>query len=255
MNSLQATGLSDIGAVRTHNEDAFAVLQRQGLILVSDGMGGHSGGRFASAEVVENVSRLVRSRLANDGPTGHDATRDTLRNAIAEVNLRIWDIGRNQSHLAGMGATLVLAFFREKHVFIANMGDSRAYLYRNGRLTVLTEDHSVVGLLLREGAISSEQAKDHPAKGQLSRYMGMGGNVFPDVTSLPLISGDRFLLCSDGLHTDLSDTAIQRIFDRRGGLEETCRRLVQAALEAGGSDNVTAITAEWRDSAVVDRQG
>jgi protein phosphatase len=143
-----------------------------------------------------------------------------------------------------MGATVVLAFLWGQQVFIAHIGDSRAYLYRRGELRQLTDDHSVVGILLRHGKITPEEAKIHPARNKLSRYVGMEGEVYPDVQRLRPSAGDRLLLCTDGLTTMVPDDAIAEILVNCGDPQMACRSLVEAANAARGQDNVTVLVAD-----------
>jgi protein phosphatase len=145
-----------------------------------------------------------------------------------------------------MGATVVLVLLRDGKAYIVNMGDSRAYLYREHRLKQLTEDHSIVGILLRHGDITPEEAKKHPARGRLSRYVGMEGEVYPDVRTLAMKAGDRLLLCSDGLTNMVSDDEIALVLKDCSDLQSVCETLVKAANTAGGADNITVIVVDFR---------
>lgn len=243
--ALLAAGLTDAGRVRGSNQDALAVLPEQGWLIVSDGLGGRNAGEAASRVVVEVLPRVLRERLAST-PHRTTAVHRILRDAIVEMSQDLHRSARGRPGLAGMGATLVLVCIFHGAASIASMGDSRAYLFRGGRLRCLTRDHSVAGILLRNGEISEEEAKTHPGRKMLSRYVGMPSAVYPDVRTVPLKPGDRLLLCTDGLTRMVSETAIAEVLDGGGPPEAACRTLVDSANAAGGDDNVTVLVAEWR---------
>jgi PPM family protein phosphatase len=242
---LKVTALSDVGKVRSHNEDSFAVLPEQGLLIVSDGMGGHNAGGLASKIVVEALPQMIFKALQSLQEPSIEQLQDVVRDSAVDLSNEICKRTRREPDLAGMGATFVLAMFLEKKAIVAHMGDSRGYLFRSGELRLLTEDHSVVGLLLREGQITPKQASEHPARGQLSRYVGMQGEVFPDVLACELVSGDRVLLCTDGLTGEVSDSKIGNILNDGVDLKEISTALIDAANKAEGADNITVVLAEW----------
>ena len=145
-----------------------------------------------------------------------------------------------------MGATVVLAMIKRRSAYIAHMGDSRAYLFRDNQLKQLTEDHSIVGILLRHGDITPEEATEHPAKGRLSRYVGMEGKVYPDVRSIAIKKEDRLLLCSDGLSGMLNDRNIAELLIMHPDPQAACKALADAANSAGGTDNITVVIVDWK---------
>ncbi|MDI7278161.1 MAG: SpoIIE family protein phosphatase, partial [Anaerolineae bacterium] len=144
------------------------------------------------------------------------------------------------------GATVAAAWLRGGQAHLAHMGDSRIYLYRQGRLSQQTEDHSVVALLLRSGEITPEEARRHPARHQITRHVGMEGEVYADVRTIQLEPGDRLLLCTDGLTGPLDDERVAALLAEHGDPEAACRALVAAANAAGGADNITALVVDWR---------
>lgn len=252
---LRAAGLSDPGRIRPGNEDAVAVLPEWGYLLVADGMGGGNAGATASKIVAAVLPKMLEQRLDTSpasgnpsllaSPSGDETLSLLLRDTLVELSQMIWKQSAGQPGLAGMGATVALACVRGRQAFIAHMGDSRAYLLRQGRLERLTQDHTVVGILLRGGEITPEEAKHHPARSRLSRYVGMQGVVYPDVRAVELANGDRLLLCSDGLTGMVEDAEIARILGSCADPEAACRALVDAANAAGGKDNVTVVVADW----------
>ncbi len=242
---LKVAAVFDVGKIRSHNEDSFVVLPEQGLLIVSDGMGGHNAGGLASKIVVEVLPQMLVKALQSLQEPSIEQLQEVVRDSVVDLSNEIWQRSRREHELSGMGATLVLAMLFEKKAIVANMGDSRAYLFRTGELQQLTEDHSILGFLMREGQIASEEVKNHPAKGKLSRYVGMQGEVFPDVQVLELTSGDRLLLCTDGLTGEVSDSKIGNILNDGVDLKEISTALIDAANEAEGADNITVVLAEW----------
>jgi protein phosphatase len=246
--SLRAAALSDIGKVRRANEDAFALLPEQGLLIVADGMGGHRGGATASKIVVSVLPKMIEQRLASVPQDQVETISRFLRDAVLDLSRQVRQQSAREPSLAGMGATVVVAWVKGKQAFIAHMGDSRAYLYRQGKLKQLTDDHSVVGILLRQGEITPEEARVHPARNQVTRCVGMEGEVYPDVQTLLLSAEDRLLLCTDGLTGMVRDEGIAEILARSDDPQIACGSLVDAANAAGGHDNVTVLVADWRTS-------
>ena len=198
------------------------------------------------------LDRFCVNSSKGTGSSSSEAPRDSvevtkliLRDTIVELSQLIWKQSSGQPGLSGMGATLVLACIRGDHAYIAHMGDSRAYRYRQNELELLTQDHSVVGILLRDRKITDEEARHHPARGSLSRFMGMQGVVYPDVQDFKLAAGDRLLLCSDGLTGMLPDRVIARTLETERAPETACKALVEAANGNGGKDNITVVVGEW----------
>ncbi|MGH9940136.1 MAG: PP2C family protein-serine/threonine phosphatase [Blastocatellia bacterium] len=246
-DGLQWAALSDVGKVRQNNEDAFALLPEHGLFIVSDGMGGCRAGETASKIVVEALPRMIERRLAAIQSERADVVSLALRDAIVDLSQQLRRQSAGNPDLAGMGATVALACMRKDRLFIAHMGDSRAYLYRGGKLDQLTEDHSVVGILLRGGEITPEEVEVHPARGVLSRYVGMEGMVYPDTRALELLAGDRLLLCTDGLTGMAPDSRIAEILGACDDPQEACQALVEAANASRGNDNVTALVVAFEN--------
>ncbi|MGH4010995.1 MAG: Stp1/IreP family PP2C-type Ser/Thr phosphatase [Pseudonocardiaceae bacterium] len=245
MTALRWAGLSDRGRVRERNEDRWSVDVDLGLFVVSDGMGGRPAGEVASEVVVATLPTLVATHLgATPDPAAPDATQQ-LRTALAELSVGLREGSQDTPRLAGMGATAVVALVRQATALIAHVGDSRAYLWREGSLDRLTRDHSLAQELVDAGAITGEQAADHPARGQLTRHIGMLGEVSPDVRRITLYPADRLLLCSDGLTGMVDDARIRMILDGCPDPDRACRALIEAANEAGGTDNITVLVVTY----------
>jgi len=234
--TLGAAGLTDKGCGREENEDAFLVDMQRGLFAVADGVGGHEGGYVAAQTVVQQLPPYVDRHLADR----RRAVKKGLRNAVLDLSAAIRKSGRQTGKLRGMGSTLAGLLVRQRHAYVVSMGDSRVYRWRNG-LTCLTEDHSVTGLLLREGEISVRSAVGHPARGQLTRYVGMEHEVYPDTFCLRIAAGDCFLLCTDGVWNVLPDGEIGTILSEEREPEAACARMIRSAKARDVQDNVTCV--------------
>lgn len=233
---------SDIGLVRQYNEDNFYVFddasafEEQGmLIAVADGMGGHNGGDVAS-QVAVNTTAAYYSTRRKDGPL------DRLVSAVEQANRQIWDISQENEGFYGMGTTLTSIVFCGREAHIAHVGDSRAYLFREGRMTQLTDDHSLVAQAVREGILTPEQAARHPQRSIITRALGTKDSVEVDSLTIHVQPGDHMILSSDGLHGFVEDPEIEEYIRTYGNHPyELAQQLVQAALGKGGNDNVTVI--------------
>jgi protein phosphatase len=242
MNVRAAAG-THVGRRRRINEDRFAVAPELGLYLVADGMGGHTAGQVASELAAEASLRAIRTlQDASVSPA------EKLRFAVASANRAIFEAARERPELAGMGTTLVAMLATEGRVALAHVGDSRAYLVRGGRIRQLTDDHSVVGELLRRREISAEAAREHPHRHVLTRALGVRPGVEPDLAELSPAAGDVFTLCSDGLTTHVRDEEIAKRMDEADP-QAAVDGLIELANARGGEDNVTLVLLRWEDGA------
>lgn len=234
MTALRAAGITDPGQVRGQNQDTFII--RDDLVLIADGMGGYAGGEVA-AEIAADV---VANRFSTD------ATARGLAEAFHDANRRIFERGAEPG-LEGMGTTLVAAAVvagaGTERLLVANVGDSRGYLLRDGSLRQLTEDHSVAAELVRMGRIEEEEGVEHPGRHVLTRALGVEQEVAPDVVELEPQRGDRLLLCSDGLSNELDQGELLSLLSV-GEPSDAARALVAAANAHGGLDNITAVVAD-----------
>lgn len=236
---------SDIGKVRAENQDAFAVEPETGLFLVVDGMGGHRGGAVAAEIVARDLPAMIEIALEKLRSPRSRSIRPLLRRLIREQNRDVHEEGADVSEHAGMGATLALILLRDGRVYAANAGDSKIYRLRDGRLRLLSVEHSIVAELLESGLIAPEQAEHHSMVGVVTQYMGMPEGVEPHVRSLALKPGDRFLLCTDGLTDMVEDKGIAERLKTHAEPQAACEMLVAAANNAGGHDNVTTVVVDW----------
>lgn len=221
--------------LRPRNEDSCYASEGGGtpLVIVADGMGGHAAGDVASRMAVDMIREWF-SDVANCGEDG-------IRRAVDAVNNAIYERSRGEAGLVGMGTTLVFALLSRPGFLAASIGDSRIYLFSRGRLTQISEDHSLVAALVAMGEITKEEAMVHPRRNVITRALGTKNEERADIFDTPWIDGDILLLCSDGLHGALTDSEIAEILNREGDVGRAARALVDAALAAGSTDNVTAV--------------
>lgn len=241
----QWASVSDAGQIRKENEDAFFVSPELALLVVSDGMGGHRGGALASKIVTEDLPVMVENMLANLKSESTRSVRTVFKKTIIEQSKQLRMEGESESGYKEMGATLVMALLKKGRAYVGNLGDSRIYLMRKGKLSQITKDHSVVSELLDKGKIKPDEAEDHEAHGQLTHYIGMEEDVLPHVRTLALQKHDRLLLCTDGLTDMVSDKEIAEILNENPDLDKACKTLVKKANATGGHDNITVILADW----------
>jgi serine/threonine protein phosphatase PrpC len=232
---------SDTGRQRHANEDSY--FARAPIFLVADGMGGAQAGEVASKTAADAFER--------DLPDG--APETILRETIESANHKIHELARDDPSRAGMGTTITAAMFNAEtdEVAIGHVGDSRAYRLRDGRLELLTRDHSLVEEMRRKGQITDEQAEEHPQRSIITRALGPEAEVEVDVQTVPALPGDVFLLCSDGLTTMIGERRIEDLLAGASSLDAAVRALVDDANREGGRDNITAVAFRLDDAAAV----
>jgi len=243
--TLDAAGLTDVGRVRVSNEDHFDYDERLGIFVVCDGMGGHAAGEVASRIAVDSVlayfrkhqSLVAKSPAPDDAPLG----ARMLAEAVKQANDAILEYAESHKNTSGMGTTLVAARFADGNVSIANVGDSRIYLLREGELLQLTEDHSLVMEQVRRGMLSLDEAKRSTAQNIITRALGTDDTTLPDLGEFPAQAGDVLLLATDGVLRHVTDTEIRDVLLQIPSLEAACATLIDLANEGGGDDNSTCV--------------
>lgn len=248
--ALEAYARTDVGPVREHNEDSMLIDVENGVFVVADGMGGHAAGEVASAMASETVHRTLvgaadpdETRLVRDHESEDpaDVLRERLRYAMNQASIAIRRASEANPETRGMGTTLVVLVIDGDQAHLAHVGDSRAYLFRNGRLVRLTRDHTVVQQEIDAGRLTPELARLLPHKHILTQSVGFHGPVEPDTTTRAILPGDVFVLCSDGMTDPLDDDAIEKMMDGVP-VDVLADTMVEAALKAGTEDNVTVLT-------------
>lgn len=222
---------SDIGRVRKSNQDAVIADDAERLYGVADGMGGHNGGETASAGARDGLTELLRGKAPE---------MNSLRTGIMAVNRRLFLEQKEDESLSGMGTTLTALWVGERVIYVGHVGDSRAYRLRDGRLEQMTMDHSMVAELVRAGMLTPEEAANHPMRNVITRAVGTEEGIDVDLMAEERRPGDVWLVCSDGLHGMVTDQAMTEIL-LNNTLEEAADRLIEAALAAGGRDNVSLV--------------
>lgn len=230
---LEAFGLSDPGCVRANNEDYYLLAPTLDLYLVADGMGGAQAGEHASKLAGDTVAEFIWKSGQSSG--------EVLLDAIAEANRRVLEAAEGDPNLHGMGTTLTAAFKVGNELLFANVGDSRAYLFENEQLHAITEDQTWVNEVGRRLGINEDALKIHPMRHVLTMALGVGETIRVHSYAVPLNTGSQFLLCSDGLHGVIPLETIIETLSKVETLEIKCRTLVEAAKNAGGPDNITAV--------------
>ena len=220
---------TDVGKLRKNNQDA--VILGNGLAGVADGMGGHKGGEIASAGLRDGLLRELKDCHPD---------KNKLEEAISTVNRELWTQQENDASLSGMGTTLTILWPDEKNMIIGQIGDSRAYLLRDGNLTQITNDHSMVADMVRKGVLTEEQAACHPMRNYITRAVGPEVKIETDRTIHDRRQGDRWLVCSDGLYGMITRSALEQIM-MKDDLENAADELLEAALQGGGKDNITLV--------------
>jgi PPM family protein phosphatase len=233
-----AAGLSDVGKQRVHNEDRFILLPEFNVFAVADGMGGHQSGELASRLAASTIATYFR----NGG--GHERSiSDNLRAAVTYANAKIFTRADDSRSHRGMGTTIVAVAYdpQQAELFIAHAGDSRCYRMRSDEILQLTRDHSLVADALLERPDLSESDLAYLPRNVITRALGIGPSVDVDLRTERVETGDIYLLCSDGLHTLVSDEDIAAIVKRNPTLTDACAALIAQANAAGGKDNITAV--------------
>ena len=232
MPRLNTAVRTDIGRRRDSNEDVALAHDR--LAVVADGMGGREGGEVASALAAGVVQAAFTGR-----------SLDELRAGVRAANRAVWERARVSTDLEGMGTTLcTLGLTDDGALGVVNVGDSRAYLLRQGGLRQLTEDHSVTAELVRRGELTEVEARDHPHRAVLTRALGVGPDVDADSTAEPVVAGDRLLVCSDGLFNEVGDDEIESVMTTATDVSSAADALMDLALSNGGRDNVSVVVAD-----------
>jgi protein phosphatase len=230
-----ASALTDRGRKRPSNEDAFGLSVEHGVFVVCDGMGGAAAGEVASSLAVAEMMRALTQRQGLE-PAPVEAAE-----AVAEANEAIFSRSQRNPNLNGMGTTLVALLVEDRHAWMVNVGDSRGYRLRDSKLEQITLDHSLVEEQIRLGQMSPAEALRSPLKNVITRALGTQAVVSPDIFEIEIEPDDQFLLCSDGLVREVPDSVLESILSQDATLEEKCSRLIEAANEAGGHDNITCV--------------
>ncbi|MEI8348869.1 MAG: Stp1/IreP family PP2C-type Ser/Thr phosphatase [Candidatus Omnitrophota bacterium] len=238
--TFKVKGVTDVGLVREDNEDDYVIAEKLGLFIVADGIGGHNAGEIASKTATKAILNFFQKIPKKD--LSEDIENKT-NEAVQAAHQQILNLSLTNPSLEGLGTTFVSAFFKQpNYFFIANIGDSRAYLFKNKKLEVLSQDHSVVAQLVQRGDITQDQARNHPSRNIVTQALGIDISMGCHQKRIGVKDRDIIILCSDGLWDMLADKAIERVVEEKGSDPQSlCFALVNAAKAAGGNDNITVI--------------
>ena len=250
-----ASGLSDVGCRRGNNEDRIWMDLELSAFALADGMGGENCGEVAAEIAVNTVAAYLRDnpRQENSWPFGYDAGADLISNqvmtAIHAANRRVFESSRNGSGCNEMGSTILAVNVTGKTATIGAVGDSRAYFYRSGALSLVTSDDSIVAKLLDAGEITTEEADKHPLRNMLTQAVGKSEKLVPHIHQIQLIDGDRLMLSSDGLHGVVSHDSMCDILRSSDDVADAVRRLIAEGLKRGAPDNLSCVLIEYLNDA------
>jgi serine/threonine protein phosphatase PrpC len=253
--TLSSVSLTDVGVKRDHNEDYILMDESLGLYIVCDGMGGHAAGEVASEETAKAIfhyikknSNVIKKYSANiQEATAKKFIKKIVMDSIIRSNKQVYDLSESDPDKKGMGTTLVMSLVVGNFAFIAHVGDSRGYMLRNSELNQLTEDHSFVNEMVREGVLTKEQALNHPQANLITRSIGIQQTVVADFLSVELMPGDRILLCSDGLYEYFREEELTRLMGAKS-ISSASNKMIEVANKRGGKDNISVILVGIQDS-------
>lgn len=236
VSAIEVGNLTDIGKKRKHNEDYYGFFrlgEDEFLAIVADGMGGHASGEIASRMAVEIIQEVYSKERAEQ------EVLDSLKSAFEVANFSILQKSLEQDQLNGMGTTATVLVIKEDQTFVGHMGDSRAYLFRDGAVNQLTKDHSMVNRMVEQGLLSKEEAEHHPQRNVIYKALGVNRDADLELIGpLPVYLNDIFLLCSDGLTNLVTDEEMLKIVKKESP-QKACEKLIQLANKRGGDDNIT----------------
>lgn len=242
--NIVAAGKTDVGQVRSTNQDSFLIDEKERLYIVADGMGGHAGGEIASSLCVQEIAKSIRdnrSAFSSKEPRTHPDPKisNVLANSVNHASTKIYEKALEDPSLKGMGTTATVLKIVDGFAYVAHVGDSRCYLLRCGFIYQVTNDHSLVSEQVRAGILTKEEAELHHLRNVITRSVGYQEEEDVDTTSLQLEDGDLLVLCSDGLHGKVPDKEISNLTKELQ--TEAVQRLIQLANERGGDDNITVV--------------
>ena len=245
---IELIGLTDVGKKRDHNEDYFIITPEISLSIVCDGMGGHAAGEVASEMTAISITQyLLQNKKDIDEFISHQNSKNAgqittlIHDAIIQASAEVWDVSVNDEEKRGMGTTLVLVLVVDNQAFVAHVGDSRVYLNRENKVEQVTEDHSFVNEMIRQGLMTEEQAINSPHANVITRAIGQQQFVKADVMQMELMDGDQFLLCSDGLSEYMHCSEFEKEFSNSKDPHVNLKNFIDYANKEGGKDNITAV--------------
>ena len=237
---------SDKGLKRDINEDAFFTIPEENLFMIADGVGGNNSGEVASRTTISKLVEYIRKNKLGK-KLGEQKIKDYFEKCLEKINKDIYTLSKIQPENEGMATTITIAYIVDGDLYVVNVGDSRAYLYRDGILTQITEDHTYVNALLQKGIITKEEALAHEKKNIITKAIGGEEFTKPDFFRTSALKDDIVVLCTDGLHGEISDEVISKIIENGESMQDICISLANKANQCGGRDNITVICLKIRE--------
>ena len=228
------------GVVRENNEDACFIIPSLDVYIVADGVGGNNSGELASSTAVETIAEYVKDENIRENRTPEEIF-GFFTEAVDAANSSVYSLGMTNPKNRGMATTVVMAYVHEGDAYITNIGDSRAYLYRKGRMKRITRDHTYVNELIEKGVITEDEAESHRQKNVITKAIGAESAVEPDFYKVGLAPDDVLLLCTDGLYGEVGEKKMEVILGGSGSMNDICAELVDEAIRSGGRDNITVV--------------
>lgn len=233
---------TDAGRIRDNNQDAYYIPSDNSkpLFIIADGMGGHKAGEIASKLAIDIISQNFNNLLDIEN-INEDGIKNNISKSFNEANEKIYKKAMKEEECSGMGTTVTLAYISDKNLYIGHVGDSRAYTFNKASLLQITEDHSLVEELIKNGSISKEEAKHHPQRNIITRAVGTSTEIDVDILVLPKDTVEVLLLCTDGLTSMLEDDEIENVLINSENMQMACEDLVKYSNDKGGYDNITVL--------------
>lgn len=231
---------TDTGKRRKNNEDALFIIPELKTYIVADGVGGHKSGELASRTAVSGIAEYMKANSFQQIEE-EEELKEYFLNCLRKVNEKIYNMSKESPEHNGMATTLVMIYIKGSKAYVVNVGDSRAYIVRNGEISKITEDHTYVNELLKNGTITEQEAEVHPQKNMITRALGGDLDVYPDFFQVNVLKKDLFILCTDGLYGEVSDEKICQLAATATTMSSLSKELVKLANENGGNDNITVV--------------
>lgn len=231
---------SSKGIKRKNNEDACFVMPKEEVYIVADGVGGNNAGELASRTAVTSVAAYIKKNPIGE-MFSEEQIGEYFKDCMEEANKKVYDLAEKYEQNRGMATTLVVCHLKENRAYISNVGDSRAYIFRKGTLSQLTEDHTYVNSLIKMGIITEDEAKGHQKVNMITKALGAEREIAPDFYTTDLNKGDMILLCTDGLYGELDNKKMEKIIKKEENMPALTDEFIKAANKAGGRDNITVI--------------
>lgn len=232
---------SDKGLLRANNEDAFFIMLKDKICIVADGVGGGNAGEIASRTAVSQIANYIKNNPVEVTDNKYRIAR-YFKRCLDSANSTVYDMSLEHEQNNGMATTVVMVYMADGKAYVCNVGDSRAYLYREGQMVQMTEDHTYVNALVKAGILTEEEAAVDERKNVITKALGAEERVEPDFFQVEVAEGDRILLCTDGLYDEVDETEIIAALNEENNMSDVCRRLIDTANANGGHDNITIVS-------------